>query len=142
MPLSARAYLARKGTIELLCELDPEGSRFEELVAEVPISRPTVAKRLAEGQEVSLLEPQPITGERGTSHEYVFTPEGATLRNLLFQTGLVLEYQQYKQARRQFETSRDEFQKTVATDPPNQRDHKDSLHTLLQRNALQDMVEE
>jgi len=141
MSLSARAYLSRKGAIALLCEIDPEGSRFGELVAELPISRPTVAERLGEGQEVELLERQPITGEHGTSHEYVFTPSGATLRNLLYHQGLVVEYQQYKQAREQFETSRDEFPETIASDLP-RLDDEDSLHTLLQRNALSDFVEE
>lgn len=145
MTLSARAYLSRKGTIELLCEINPEGSQFEELVAEVPVSRPTLSKRLAEGREVALLERQSISGERGTTHKHTLTPRGATVRMRLFERGLVLDYQQYKQARKQFKTSSDEFQQTIHTNLLNLSDeetNKQNLQTLLQRNGLTDMVEE
>lgn len=145
MSLSTRAYLSRKGTVELLCEINPEGSRFEELVDEVPVSRPTLSKRLAEGREVSILERQPITGAQGTTHEHNLTPRGATVRMRLFEQGLVLEFQQYKQARKQFKASSDEFQQEMTSNPLNLSDedaNKRNLQTLLQRNALSDMTEE
>lgn len=145
MTLSARAYLSRKGTLELLCEIDPEGSRFDELVAEVSVSRPTLSKRLAEGREVALLERQPISGEQGTTHEHTLTPRGATVRMRLFEQGLVLKYQQYKQARKQFKTSSDEFQQALDTNPldlSDEKTNKQNYQTILQRNGLADMVEE
>lgn len=145
MTLSASDYLSNKGAIELLCEISPEGTRFEELVSEVPVSRPTLSKRLAEGREVSLLKRQPITGEQGTTHEHTLTPRGATVRVRLFEQGLVLEYQQYKQALKQFKTSTEEFQQAIKTNPPNlgnEEANMQNLQTILQRNALSDMVEE
>jgi len=145
MTLSARAYLSRKGTIELFCEINPEGSRFEELVSEVSITRPTLAKRLAEGREVSLLARQPITGERGSTNKHVLTPRGATVRMRLFEQGVVMDYRQYKQARKRYEVSSNEFAEAIATNPLDLSDterNEQNLQTILQRNALSDMVDE
>jgi DNA-binding HxlR family transcriptional regulator len=145
MTLSPSEYLSRKGTIELLCELSPEGSRFEELLDELPISRPTLSNRLTEGREVSFLEPRPIASEREGHQEYVFTPRGATIRVLLFQQGLVLEYQQYKLALKQFEAGCDKFKEGIETNPPNLGNsnlNEENLRTIIQRSDLSEMAEE
>lgn len=102
MPYSIDEYLSLKGAVELICEIDPYGSRFDDLVAELPISRPTVSNRLAEGREASILEVEAISGEQGTTHKHVLTEKGALVRLELEKNGTVVAWESYKQARRQF----------------------------------------
>ncbi|WP_152417817.1 hypothetical protein [Haloferax mucosum] len=145
MPLSTRAYLSRKGTLELLCEINPAGSRFDDLVDELSISRPTLATRITEGSELSLIEQKAVSGERGTTHKHVLTPRGATLRVRMFEEGLVLSYRQYKNARKQFEENSERFTDSIFENPPNLSDEKrnqENLQTILQRSRLSHLIED
>lgn len=113
MPISIDEYLSLKGSVELLCEIDPHGSRFEALLAELPISRPTLTNRLAQGREASLFDREAVSGERGTTHTHVLSPKGATLRLWLDDSGVTADYEHYKAARKRFreqaEWTRDEM---------------------------------
>lgn len=102
MPLSINEYLAQKGATELLCEIDPHGSGFEELKAELPISGPTLSNLLAQGREMALFTTEAVSGKRGTTHNHVLAPQGATLRLWLDDNGVTAGYQRYKQARKAF----------------------------------------
>jgi len=94
-------YLERKGAIELLCEIEPNGSQFSQLVGGVEITRNTVSSRLQEGEELGLIEKQDIQG-RGTDHAYRLTQAGAKLRLYLDHTGITEQYRIIKQLRRDF----------------------------------------
>jgi len=96
-------YISRKGALQVLCEIDPHGSRFEEFVDAVTVSRPTLTNRLQEGQGISLLEVEAVHGERGTTHEYVLTPKGAVLRIWLDDMGMTRDYENMKRASKQFQ---------------------------------------
>ncbi|WP_139175841.1 hypothetical protein [Halobellus clavatus] len=109
MSLSVREFLTKQGAIELLCEINPFGSRFEELLEEVSISRPTLTNRLAEGREVGFFDLEAVSGDRGTTHAHVLTPKGATARNRLYEIGAVSSYRQYKNARKYFDEMKEEF---------------------------------
>lgn len=99
-PLSA--YLEAKGAVELLCEIEPNGSQFTRLVEESTVSRSTVSTRLREGEELGLYERREIEG-RGTSHAYRLTEAGAKLRLYLDHTGLTERYRTIKALRRHFD---------------------------------------
>jgi hypothetical protein len=86
-----------------------------------------------------------LAGERGTTHEYVLTPRGATIRTLLFERDVVLDYRQYRRARKQFERSRAEFIDAVDTDTAYLGDdevNEKNLKTLLDRKAFSELVED
>jgi DNA-binding HxlR family transcriptional regulator len=102
MPISIDEYLSLKGSVELLCEINPHGSRFEALLAELPITRPTLTDRLAQGREASLLDREAVSGELGTTHTHVLSPKGATIRLWLDDNGVTVGYERYNQARKEF----------------------------------------
>jgi DNA-binding HxlR family transcriptional regulator len=99
-PLSV--YLEAKGAVELLCEIEPNGSQFTRLVEKSTVSRSTVSTRLREGEELGLYERREIEG-RGTSHAYHLTEPGAKLRLYLDHTGLTERYHTIKALRRRFD---------------------------------------
>lgn len=109
MPESMDEYLDATGAIELLCEIPPGGARFEDLVDELPISRPTVSQRLIEGRELSLFERKPVSTEHGTTHKHILSLEGAALRTLLDDHGVTYAYLALKTARKQFHLETQEF---------------------------------
>jgi DNA-binding transcriptional regulator YiaG len=63
----------------------------------------------------------------------------------LFEQGVVMDYRQYKQARKRYEASSNEFAEAIATNTLDLSDterNEQNLQTILQRNALSDMVDE
>jgi len=100
--ITVSSYLGNRGAVELLCEIEPNGSQFTRLVEESPVSRSTVSSRLQEGEELGLYERREIEG-RGTSHTYQLTERGAKLRLYLDHTGLTERYHTIKALRQQFE---------------------------------------
>jgi len=101
-------YLEAKGAVELLCEIEPDGSQFTRLVEESTVSRSTVSTRLQEGEELGLYERHEIEG-RGTSHAYQLTETGARLRIYLDHTGLTERYRTIKALRQQFDEGVEEL---------------------------------
>lgn len=136
MPLTVEDFLSRRGAVEVLCELDPHGTQFGELLCEVSISRPTLANRLAEGQEVELLGRKAVSGERGTTHIHVFAPKGATLRLWLDDSGVTAIYERYKEARKQFENQVEYTQESLTNeqlDTPEKGSHETNISRLKHR---------
>lgn len=132
MPISIDEYLSQKGAVELLCEIDPHGSGFEELLAELPISRPTLTDRLAQGREASLLALEGISGERGATHQHVLSPQGATIRLWLDDNGVTTGYERYKQTRKEFH-DQVEWTREEMTDPRLSLDDKSETEMNLLR---------
>jgi len=89
-------------TVELLCEIKPDGSQFTRLVEESSVSRSTVSTRLREGEQLGLYERREIKG-RGTSHACHLTEAGAKLRLYLDHTGLMERHRTIKALRRRFD---------------------------------------
>ena len=96
------AYLEAKGAVELLCEIEPDGSQFTRLVEESSVSRSTGSTRLREGEQLGLYKRREIEG-RGTSHAYHLTETGAKLRLYLDHTGLTERHRTIKAVRRRFD---------------------------------------
>ena len=100
--ITVSSYLNNRGAVELLCEIEPNGSQFTWLVDESPVSRSTVSSRLQEGEELGLYERREIEG-RGTSHTYQLTEKGAKLRLYLDHTGLAERCRTIEALRQQFD---------------------------------------
>jgi len=117
-------FLSRKGAIELLCSIDMEGSRFNELAEGLEISTTTLAKRLREGQEVVLIRPFAVGGEQGTAHVYTLTERGLGVRHHMMDSGATGAYQMVREAQERFEEKAEEVRdwavensETLAKDP-------------------------
>ncbi|WP_318569553.1 hypothetical protein [Salinigranum marinum] len=102
MSLSIEDYLFKDSAINVLCELDPEGSRLDELDERCPTSRSTISEVLGQGRMLGLLEQYAITGPEGQLG-WRFTPKGATLRLVLEDMGTTGAYKDYKSAKARYE---------------------------------------
>jgi len=102
-------YLESTGAVELLCEIEPNGSQFTHLAQNAPISRATVSTRLQEGEELGVFEQYEIDG-RGTSHAYRLTETGATIRLYLDHLGLTERYHILNDLQDEFDSRVGEFQ--------------------------------
>ena len=90
-------FIDKRGAVELLCAIDPSGSRFEQLEQRVAISRATVSRRLDEAEDADVVK----AVEDGDG--YALTETGATLRVFLDQHGATEKHRQLKRLRREFE---------------------------------------
>lgn len=102
------AFLDSTGAVELLCEIEPNGSQFTHFVENAPVSRATVSNRLQEGVERGVFERFEIEG-RGTSHAYRLTEAGAVLRCYLDHLGLTERYRMITELQQGFDERVDEF---------------------------------
>lgn len=102
MSLSIEDYLFKDSAINVLCELDPEGSRLDELDERCPTSRSTISEVLEQGRMLGFFEKYAVTGPEGRLG-WRFTPKGATLRLVLEDTGAKGAYQDYKSAKARYE---------------------------------------
>lgn len=102
MCLSIEDYLFKDSAINVLCELDPKGSRLVELDERCPTSRSTISEVLEQGRMLGLFEKYAITGSDGRLG-WRFTPKGATVRLVLEDTGAKGAYQDYKSAKARYE---------------------------------------
>ncbi|WP_139171270.1 hypothetical protein [Natronorubrum texcoconense] len=117
-------FLSKTGAIELLCEIDLDGSRFEDLNDDLPVSRQTLAVRLREASEASLIEQETIQGERGTSHKHVLSEKGILLRMQLIKPEGVAKYHQYNDSRQQWDEKKEEIREIASeatVESPNSR---------------------
>jgi len=120
----------------MLCEIEPQGSRYTDLDEALEISHSTVGERLGELMDASLIEQEATTGGRGTTNLYKLTPKGATFRRALHESGTVMAHRQLKAARNQFEHKNEEMQEWARTELPKFSDehHKRNL-TLVQDDS-------
>ncbi len=133
---STYTYLRNKGAIRLLCEIDPQGSRYTDLDEALEISHSTVGERLGELKDVSLVHQEATSGGRGTTSLYKLTPKGATFRRALHESGTVMAHRQLKAARNQFERKNEEMQEWARTELPKFSDeHHEGNLTLVQDDS-------
>lgn len=125
-------YLGEKGSIEILATIEPDGTRFKELKQTVGVSHGTISTRLAQGDELGLLEREAMQGERGTTHKWVLAPKGAVLRHRLQITGVVKTYELLQDLRQQVEAHNEEFKEWVqemeANGELDDEQRNDSIH--------------
>jgi len=104
MSLSIPEFLSQKGSVELICEIDPQGSHFGDLEEELEniISHDTLAKRLDDGYDASLIEVRGVTGEQGVGGIHKLTSWGEDIQKFFRNIGLVALHEERKRNLRQF----------------------------------------
>ena len=107
-------FLSKKGGIELVLEISLEGSRFTELQEELRISPQTLSNRLKEADELLLLGAEAEQRERGRTPVYYLTPAGKFLYENFENRGMVRVYNEYKDARNQFQHKSEEMREWVS----------------------------
>lgn len=133
MPLTIDEYLSQEGAMEILCEIDPDGSRFTDLDEALAISHTTLRKRLVEGIEVSLLDQQEPQTEEGAANLYMLSPKGATFRRALHESGTMVAHRQLKDARNQFNSKKEMMQEWARTELPKfNNEHHEGHLSLIQ----------
>ena len=100
-------FLDKKdGAVEILATIDVNGTRYGELDDVVGVSHDTVALRLAEAEELGLVQREAVAGERGTTHKWALAGKGARIRRILESTGVVQHYQLIQMYRRKVEEAK------------------------------------
>lgn len=107
-------YLSRKGAVELFCEIESGGSRFNELARALDISTTTLSKRLGEGQKVGLIQMKAMRGEQGAVHTYTFTESGRAVGHYLIDSQTIGAYQTLRQAQENFEEKAEKVREWTA----------------------------
>lgn len=101
-------YLSKRGTVELLCEINQSGSRYGELSEALDISTSTLTKRLKEGQDVLVIEMQAARRNRSPVNEYTLTKRGFRILYHMMDTNAIGAYQLYREAQAKFEEKAEE----------------------------------
>jgi DNA-binding HxlR family transcriptional regulator len=117
------AFLDRRGAVELLATVDMDGVRFGYLEESLGISHTTVSDYLAWAEELDLIEPEGVRGERGVTHEYVLTPLGARIHRKLKVMGAVDDFSLLQMYRRRATGYEDEIREWVR-----EREREGDLH--------------
>ena len=107
------AFLNKSGAVELLASIGEDGVRFGYLEESLGISHDTVSKHLALAQDLDLIEPESIRGERGVTHKYVLTGRGARIYWRLKRSGAVDDYQLLQKYRKKSEKHDEEIREWV-----------------------------
>lgn len=125
--------LGNRWYIELLCEIDPDGSRFTDLEEELGLATDTLSERLRKLTGLGLLDHVAQTGGRGTTAPYKLSPKGATFRRALHESGTVLLYRQLKAAQREFDGKKEEMADWAENELPkfDEEHHEGNLELLL-----------
>lgn len=117
------AFLNKRGAVELLGTVNMDGVRYGYLEESLGISHDTVSKYLAQAEELDLIEPESVRGERGVTHKYVLTPLGARLHRKLKQMGAVDDFNLLQMYRRRVPEYEEELKEWVR-----EREEEDDLH--------------
>lgn len=109
MTVSFEDYFNSKGAVGLFCVINPAGSRFEELLTALPVSRGTVDTRLKEGSALGLVTKEIVKGEMDALELWVPTERGMEFYEELRARQIPPRFEAYRDAMREFEGRRDEF---------------------------------
>lgn len=93
-------FLDKRGAVEILATVDMDGVRFGHLDESLGISHDTISKYLQMAEDLDLVEPKHIRGERGVTHEYVLTRFGARIHRELKMMGAVDDFRLLQMYRR------------------------------------------
>jgi len=113
MTESFEKYFNSKGAVELFCVVNPLGSRFEELLASLPVSRGTLDARLKEGSKLGLITKEFVQGEMDSLELWVPTERGMEFYEELRARRIPPRFEEYRDAMREFEQEKDAFAKYV-----------------------------
>ena len=137
MSISIEDYIFKDTAIKLLCEIDPRGSRLEELDERMPVSRSTISEVLNQGNDLGLIQPIAVR-EENVRRKHRLTPKGATLRLVLDDMGTTAAYEQYKDALTRYESHVGQSRLRIIENLDSLDDrfedaHNDALDRLLDR---------
>jgi DNA-binding HxlR family transcriptional regulator len=113
MAESFKEYFDTKGAVGIFCIINPVGSRFEELLAALPISRKTLDTRLKEGSELGLVTKETIKGRTNSLGLWVPTERGMEVYEELRARQIPPRFKEYRDSRREFEEEKEAFVKYV-----------------------------
>ncbi|WP_136718620.1 hypothetical protein [Halorientalis salina] len=108
-----QAFLNKSGAVELLASVGRDGVRFGYLEESLGISHDTVSKHLAMAQDLELIEPESVRGERGVTHKYVLTYIGERIYLKLKAMGAVDDYHLLQMYRKDVEEHEKEIREWV-----------------------------
>lgn len=106
-------YFEKRGAVGLFCVINPAGSRFEELLTDLLISRGTLNARLQEGQELGLVSKEIVEGEMDVVKLWVPTERGTEVCEELKARQITRRFEEYREGVREFEREKDAFVKYV-----------------------------
>lgn len=109
MAESLAEYFELKGAVGLFCVIRPEGSRFEKLLSELPVSRRTLNTRLDEASELGLVSKEFISGDSDVLKLWVPTERGIEVYEELLARQIPPRFEKYRDAVREFDRERDAF---------------------------------
>lgn len=109
MDESLAEYFELKGAVALFCVIRPEGSRFEELLSALPVSRRTLNTRLDEASELGLVSKEFISGDSDVLKLWVPTERGIEVYEELLARQIPPRFEKYRDAVREFEREKDAF---------------------------------
>jgi len=109
MTESFAEYFERKGAVGLFCVIRPDGSRFEDLLSALPVSRGTLNTRLQEGSELGLVGKEFVGGNGDMLELWVPTDRGIEVYEELLAREIPPRHEEYREVVREFERERDAF---------------------------------
>lgn len=115
-------YFSRTGAVRVLCELGPNGGRFNQLRKSIDISHPIIKDRLEDGEDLHIVKTTTIDTENGKSHKYLLTGEGTRLWFRMYEEGIVRAYYAYQKHKQDFEIACDTAREVLTKDTDFLRD--------------------
>lgn len=109
MTKSFDEYFDSKGAVGLFCVINPGGSRFEELLTDLTVSRATLNERLKEASALGLVVKKVVTGKTDTLELWIPTDRGMEFYYELQTRQIPPRFEKYRDAVREFDRERDVF---------------------------------
>jgi DNA-binding MarR family transcriptional regulator len=109
-----REFFNKKGSMQLLALA--RRRQFTEILNEINISRPTLAKRLEEAQDIELLQDRRVTkdGKRVTIYEY--TEKSRPLIHFMNMCGFIQTFERYREVERTLKLHQIRFEQFISDD--------------------------
>jgi|AntRauTorcE11898_2_1112593.scaffolds.fasta_scaffold17755_1 DNA-binding MarR family transcriptional regulator len=109
-----REFFKKKGSMQLLALA--KHRQFSEILSEIDISRPTLAKRLDEAQDMELLQDRRITkdGKRVTIYE--FTKKSRSILHFMDVCGFIRTFERYREVKRTLKLHQIRFEQFISDD--------------------------
>lgn len=102
-------YFEKRGAVGLFCVINPAGSRFEELLSDLLISRGTLNARLQEGQELGLISKEIVEGEMDVVKLWVPTERGMEVCEELKARQIPPRFEECREVVQEFEREKGAF---------------------------------
>lgn len=102
-------FLDKKGAVEMLCLIEQEPKRFDEIVDALNVSRATVNERRLQALNLDLIEPIEMKVDGSLRRGYNLTGVGSVLGLILKEKGVTRQYERLQIVRDEYETAKKEF---------------------------------